>query len=609
MTDAMSFYKEKYADYSLQLKEIKRNQLTLVIARLVVFVLMIFVPLAFAGRGLFPALLVFMVLLAGFLLLVKKSARLESRRRYITSLLDINMNEIQALRGNFGSFDDGGEFIDPDHQYSLDLDIFGPGSVFQYINRCCTLGGKEQLSKMLLIPGNGPDIILKKQKTFRELSSRIDWCQKYMATGMMFKEQPADRLHLQNYVNSPSQFTKNSLLLIASRVLPAITLLILALVVAGVLPFFAFALLFLLQLGITGALLKRINEIHGMVTSRLETLKKYGKLLYIIQQANFESPLLKSLLRHLVTERTYPSGHIKKLAGIVSAFDNRLNMIAALLLNGLFLWDLNCVLFLERWNRKHRKQLPVWLDSVARMDAFISFAVFSFNNPGYIFPRPLKEGPVINADSLGHPLIAGEERVCNDFSIDDNGRFIIITGANMAGKSTFLRTAGVAMILAMAGAPVCAQSFRFRVMEVYSSMRTSDSLTKHESYFYAELKRLKHLIEKVAHDKPVFVILDEILKGTNSSDKQKGSMAIMERMIAMKATGIIATHDLSLTSLEKKYPEQVTNKCFEIGIEGDRIFFDYQLRDGVTRKMNALLLMRQMGLLSEQSLEKLKSGD
>jgi DNA mismatch repair ATPase MutS len=209
---------------------------------------------------------------------------------------------------------------------------------------------------------------------------------------------------------------------------------------------------------------------------------------------------------------------------------------------------------------------------------------------------------VIFARDAGHPLIPAEERVCNDFSIDGQGRFMIITGANMAGKSTFLRTAGLAMVLAMAGAPVCASEFRFRPMDVFSGMRTSDSLARHESYFYAELRRLKQLVDTIAGGNPVFVILDEILKGTNSADKQKGSMAIMEQLLGMGATGIIATHDLALTSLGQKYPGRISNKCFEIEIETDRIHFDYQLRDGVTRKMNALLLMRQMGLFSDQKL-------
>lgn len=610
MTDALTFYTEKYTGYSARLKEIRRRQRAMVIGRLVMFGLTVLVPFAFAGLGLFPALVAFLLFLSGFLLLVKISVRLDRKGRYMASLIDINTRELEALRGNFSSLDDGSEFSDADHRYATDLDIFGPGSLFQYINRCCTGSGKEKLASMLLDPEKDDAATVERQQAFRELSENTGLCQHYIATGNQFREQSPDRIIVQNWAALPGRFPANRLLVFVSRALPLLTLASLASVIAGIVPFSLFVALFITQLVITGMLLKRINEVHAMVGRRLEILKKYGGLLEIIEQAEFRAPLLLNIRKRLETGGIYPSGKIKRLAGISSAFDNRLNVIAALFLNGLLLWDLNCVLLLERWKRKHQGLLPAWFEAVAWVDAAISFAVYAFNNPGFVFPEPVSgDGPVIYARDAGHPLISAQERVCNDFAIDREGRFMIITGANMAGKSTFLRTAGVAMVLAMAGAPVCASEFRFRHMEVYSSMRTSDSLTKHESYFYAELRRLKHLVDTIAGGRPVFVILDEILKGTNSTDKQKGSMAVMEQLLGMGATGIIATHDLSLTSLEQMYPGRISNKCFEIEIEGDRIRFDYVLRNGVTRKMNALLLMRQMGLISEHKLRQLTEGE
>ncbi len=593
----LSFYKNKYTEYSELLSRLKHKQKMFVFARLLIFGLMVFLPLAIIKESPLIAAVIFIFLLTLFLYLVKKFSSLDSYIKYVSCLLDVNLHEIEASRGNFGSFDDGSDFTDPDHRYSFDLDLFGKDSLFQYINRCCTLYGKEKLAGLLLSTDTKVHHICKKQKAFRELSSNPGFCQHFIATGNMHKEVKTDKAYLLEFVNSSSRFTRNFLLVILSRFLPVLTLVTLVVVIAGLLPFYVFIVMFLLQLGISGALLKRVNEMHALLTNRLETLKKYGKLLQIIQTADFDAPLLKSLQRHLKTGGLPPSAHIKSLAKIAEAFDNRLNIIAGLLLNGLFLWDINCVLMIEKWKRKHRKQLPVWLDSIGRMDAFISMSVYTFNNPGFVFPRPSEEGPVLYARSLGHPLISQEERVCNDFSIDQSGKFVIVTGANMAGKSTFLRTAGTALILSMAGAPVCASVFHFRVMEVYSSMRTNDSLSRHESYFYAELKRLKHLMERIAEGKLVFVILDEILKGTNSSDKQKGSAALLEQMIKMEATGIVATHDLSLTTLEDKYPDRIQNKCFEVKIDGDKIYFDYRLRDGVTRKMNAMILMKQMGLL------------
>ena len=595
---ALGHYRKKYAEYSGLLRNIRRIQRNYVFARLTSFLLMIFVPLAFTGYSGTLAAVSFFLLLVIFLILVKKSVALDKRASYLGRLLEINLNEIEALRGNLTSFEEGNEFVDPDHPYSFDMDIFGSGSLFQFINRCCTWHGKEKLAAMMLTPETSIKEIYRRQETCGELAGSIDLCQEYIATGSMFRDQQTDRTYLLSYIDSPSRFSKNRWLIVLSKVLPVMTIVILVLAFSGVLPFSLFLFMFLLQLGITGILIKNINEVHNMVGRRLEALKKYGKLLLIIENAGFVSPLLKSLKDGLESDNLKPSHHIRNLANISSALDNRLNMIASILLNGMLLWDLNCVLMLECWNRRHRRNLPLWLETIATLDAFISFGIYRYNNPGFVFPVPRKEGGVIQAKNLGHPLIPAKARVPNDFEIDHRGRFIIITGANMAGKSTFLRTAGVAMILAMAGAPVCADEFRFQIMELYSSMRTNDSLTKHESYFYAELKRLKHLTDRIAQGKQVLVVLDEILKGTNSDDKQKGSAALLERLIGMGATGIIATHDLSLTLMEQKFPSRIRNQCFEVEIEGEKIYFDYKLRDGVTRKMNALLLMKQMGLLT-----------
>jgi hypothetical protein len=452
----LSFYKRKYAEYSDKLRANKKSQKLYVLLRLATFILMIFAPLIFINEIPVLAGSLFIMLLSLFLFFVKRFISIEKKSRYLSCLIEINLNEIEAIRGNFSSFDDGRDYIDTDHPFSYDLDLFGPDSLYNVMNRCVTPKGKDRLAEMLLNPSLQRSVIRRRQKAFSELAEKQEFCQHFIATGKMYMEEHEDRFQLLRYVNSPSRFTRNRGVVFASGMLPLLTIGALGLAMAGFLPFYGFTVLFLFQLVLTGVLLKRINEIHSLVSRRLSSLKKYGRLLQIIQDNDFNAPMLKSVQRYLRCEGMPPSDHIKKLSNIVNAFDNRLNMIAGVLLNGLFLWDVNCVLLLERWNRKHRKNLPVWLDSVARMDAYASFAVFTFNNPGFTFPCPLKEGQVIEAVSLGHPLIPEKERVCNDLIIDNDGIFVIITGANMAGKSTFLRTAGLAFIMAMAGAPVCA---------------------------------------------------------------------------------------------------------------------------------------------------------
>ncbi len=596
----LSFYRKRHEDYSDQLKNNKKTQRIFVLLRLALFALMVFLPLVFIKDNGLVAALIFLFLLTAFLSLVKRFVILEKHGRYLSCLLDINKQEIESQSGDYSSHDDGGEFTDPDHKFSFDLDIFGADSLFQYINRCCTLPGKEKLAAMLCeTAGDAHDIYLR-QNAFQELSRKPDLCQHFLAAGRMHKYEMNDRANLLAYVNSPSRFLSRPGLVLISILFPVLTLGTLAFVIAGLVPVSIFTFLFFLQLGITGLLYKQINGIHGVVTRRLGTLKKYSELLDIIENAGFDSTLLKSVQGNLNSMGQPPSAHIKKLSKIVEAFDNRLNIIAALLLNGLFLWDINCVLMLERWNRQHRNRLSPWLDSIFLIDAYISFSVFTFNNNEFVFPQPVMEGPAVSAVSLGHPLIPRQERVCNDLSIDAKGKFIIITGANMAGKSTFLRTTGVALVLAMAGAPVCAGEFQFRITEIYTSMRTNDSLSRNESYFYAELKRLKNIFDTLKDGKQVFVILDEILKGTNSTDKQRGSVALLEKLISLSSTGIVATHDLSLADLSNRFPDCIENKCFEVEIEGDTLIFDYRLRDGVTRKMNAMILMGQMGLLLDE---------
>lgn len=593
----LSFYRDKFSEYSDKLRLARRTQRGYVFLRLASFLIMIFLPLLFAGTSISIAISVFLAMLAVFLFLVHRFGIQERKVKYFSALLGVNCEEIEALRGNLDSFDSGSRYEDPDHRYSPDLDLFGENSMFHYMNRCCTVPGMDMLADFLKEPATDAQEIKRRQKGIKELAAKLEFCQHFIATGRMYGDSSGDRINLIKYVNTPSHFTRNRSLVMVSRVLPALTAGTLLLAAAGILPFYLVLILFCVQLGITGLLFRKTAEVHDKVTRSLGTLKKYGKLLRIIHDTELDAPLLKSIQRYLRTEGTPPSGHIAKLARIVDAFDNRLNFIAFTVLNGLLLWDVNCVLMLERWNRRNRKKLAVWLGSIAKMDAFISMAIFFFNNTDFVFPQPDDSGPVLRAGSLGHPLIPAGERVCNDLTIEDSGCFVIVTGANMAGKSTFLRTAGIALVLAMAGAPVCAADFRFRITDLYTSMRTSDSLSKHESYFYAELKRLKHLIETIAGGRQVFVLLDEILKGTNTTDKQKGSVALLGRMLGLGATGIIATHDLSLTSLENEYPGRIMNRCFEVDIDGDRISFDYRLREGVTRKMNALLLMEQMGLL------------
>ncbi|HEU5146044.1 MAG TPA: DNA mismatch repair protein MutS, partial [Chryseosolibacter sp.] len=284
---------------------------------------------------------------------------------------------------------------------------------------------------------------------------------------------------------------------------------------------------------------------------------------------------------------------------LVSAFDARLNSMTNLFVNSLLLYDLQCVYRLEKWRSENAGDLMQWIDAVHQTEVLCTLGTFAFNHPNFIFPG-INTEQRLSGKSLGHPLIDESIRVVNDVHVDASQSIMIITGANMAGKSTFLRSLGINVVLALAGAPVCAKQFECPFIEIRSGMRTADSLKENQSYFYAELDRLKSIMDELRSGKPLLVLLDEILKGTNSTDKQAGSIALVKQLTAYACLALIATHDLALGDLEKAFPGKVVNYSFEPNIENDQLSFDYKLKRGIAQKMNATFLMEKMGIINRR---------
>jgi DNA mismatch repair ATPase MutS len=284
------------------------------------------------------------------------------------------------------------------------------------------------------------------------------------------------------------------------------------------------------------------------------------------------------------------------LGKTIQLFDQRLNMLLGAIFNGLFLWDLVMCIRLKKWYNQHSNKFEQWINTLSEVEALNSFACFKYNHPDYVFPQPTS-GSILQAEALGHPLIPETERVNNAFSINGSKRICVVTGANMAGKSTFLRTIGVNLVLAGNGCVVAAGKLSYKPLTFVTNMRAVDNLLKHESYFFAELSRLQMIMERLKEKGELFFILDEILKGTNSHDKTNGSLALIKQLLKFNGTGIIATHDLELEQLSIDHPKEIFNNCFEVTFEGDKLSFDYKLRDGVTQSHNASFLMRKMGLI------------
>ncbi len=553
-----------------------------------------------------------------FLGFVKYSLQLKSKLSWQKEYELVNKRELEALGRNISVFRNGEEFIDPDHPYSFDLDIFGEKSVFQFLNRTCSSFGYHHLARHLQFPEENEKKILGLQEAIKELTGLLTWRQHFIVTGNLIRHDfrstenqdiPSDdmaghgreslmRHMLTDWLEKTNEFLMHPFYRIFLIAGPASALILLGLNITGVLPFIIPALFALIQLFFVGFFLKKTNAVHQLISQKSKLLDKYSKLLEMVENQTFKSDHLKGLQNTLEKDKIRASQNLRKLKSIVKSFDNRLNMIFAILANALFLWDLQCIVRLERWKQSYRKDVPVWFETIGRFDALTSLANYAFNHPGFCYPEILPENDFqLTAKQAGHLLIPEKERVNNDFSLKGRGAVGIITGANMAGKSTFLRTIGLNITLGMCGVPVCAEKFAFSIVRIYTSIRVTDSVQKHESYFFAELKRLKQIISELDNETRLFVIIDEMLRGTNSKDKHTGSEAFIKKMIRLNTNGLVATHDISLGSMKDDFPGSISNYRFEVDIEGDKLSFDFILKPGISKNMNATILMNQMGII------------
>ena len=530
----------------------------------------------------------------GFIFLVSKHSNLDRRRSKLTALIRINETEINVLNGNLESLATGRKFVDHSHHYSYDIDLFGKGSFFQYLNRTVIESGKKVLGNMLA--SNDTVKIVDKQEAIKELSEKPSWRQNFSATGSLVHVDIKSS-QILTWLTNQETFVPKSM-----RLLPllfsVVSLVLFVLNYLYMLPLSVTTLWFFVGVGVTGVYIKKINEFYQNASNAKETFKQYHQLLDLIESEEFTSKLLKAKQEEIKKQGKKASEIFLQFSKMLDAFDQRNNMLVGIVANAFALRDLQLCYKIEAWIDTNQDQVAHWFDVIAFFDAQNSLGNFVFNHPDHCFPEIVSSKFVIDAQQLGHPLISKEKRVDNDFSIQGTN-FFIITGANMAGKSTFLRTVSLSIIMANIGLPVCAKSFDYSPIKLITSMRTSDSLTDDESYFFSELKRLKMIIESVQlTEKPgdYFIILDEILKGTNSTDKAIGSRKFVERLVKLGAMGIIATHDLSLCEISKDLSE-VKNYYFDAEIIDNELHFDYTFKEGICKNMNASFLLKKMEII------------
>lgn len=593
MSKPLEFYTKQKENLEVESSQLKKKLINLGIFRLLFFLGTCF--LMYLTFGNYTQVIIIAVLgFSVFTFLVLKYINLKREKEILTSKININTTEIKVLNRDFHHLKTGEEFIDTTHFFSNDIDLFGKGSFFQYINRTATNDGKTRLANTLT--ANKTNAILEKQNTLKELSEKVIWRQHFSAL--------ASLVSVKNTSNSIISWIKNYTS-VFSKHLPkiqigfsVISIALIVLISFGFIPFTLLIIWFFVGLFITGIFIKRTQDLYSETDKISDTFKQYHQLLNEIEKADFSSKVLKEKQAIIKTEDKKASTIFKEFSRILDAFDQRNNIIISVLGNGLFLSEIYNACSIEKWIFNYKHTVEKWFEVVAFFDAQNSLANFNFNHPNFVFPEISSEKEIIKATNLGHPLLKTEKRIDNNFIIDEE-QFFIITGANMAGKSTFLRTISLSIVMANCGLPVCAESFKYKPIKLITSMRTTDSLSEDESYFYSELKRLKFIVDEIDlsnKGEKYFIILDEILKGTNSKDKAIGSKKFVEKLSKSKSTGIIATHDVSLCELENEF-SSIKNYYFDAEIINNELLFDYTLKNGICKNMNASFLLKKMEIV------------
>lgn len=589
-----TIYQEKAALFHQKFDDLKQKLGWLSLVRLMSFLLFVYLIYRSSQTGSGFTIIAALLLFAAFLLLVRWYGCVQQEKQFYLALAQWNEREDAFLQTNSSGYDTGREYENPHHPYSYDLDLFSEGGLFAYLNRCSTSFGKEALAGDLLDPDTG--VIEKKQEAIKELAGKIDFRQQLYAHGSLHEIKKKEQERLTQWIDADTQMIPASWYY-GLMIFPLATMgsLVYYIATENETAFSVFSKLFVVNLIIAFSFSRKITAQLSVSTSVTKILQNYSNQLKLIEKENFQSGLLQQYQEQLGRNGLTASTLIGQLASLFNYLETVVNLVVSLLLNGLFLFHVHILYRLGIWKKQHAHHIKGWLQLIGKWEALSSFGNLSYNNPAFCTPR-LCDTTALDASGLGHILVKPDKRVCNDVSFNDQ-KFVILTGSNMSGKSTFLRTLGANLVLARAGSAVCATRFEFYPFEVFVSMRITDSLQDSESLFYAELKRLQSIIKSLESGRRHFVILDEILRGTNSNDKRNGTIGLIRKMAGFDTFGIIATHDIVVADLIKEYPGFIANKAFESAIINDELLFDYQLKDGVCNTLSASYLMKKLEII------------
>ncbi|MBO9201750.1 MULTISPECIES: MutS-related protein [Niastella] len=593
MASTLAFYEEKVQHYTNALERLKPSVTAVAALRMACF--------AGFAWGVYKwisvhnsAWMIATVLLAiGFAVLVRIAWRLNDRKALLEKLVFINTNELNVLQNKPNQFGDGNSFLSYG-SIAGDLDVFGPGSLYLLLNRTTTWHGTQLLARQLADPLLDAAAITSQQQAVQTLSTQRELGQLLTAHGLLNEEKEGNLNDIGSWLQQPHIIYGNRFI----KVLRFLTPLYSTVFLIGWLYTGNYAFLIpivFINWSIIGTYAKRIQQQHTLLGKKEAILNQYATILSHFAKVETGSSVL---LKKEKTQAVEAHQSVKKLSRLSAMFDQRLNLFVNIVLNSFFMYDIQCLWALEDWKHQHKDGFNEWIHSVGMIECLNSLATFAFNNPDYKYATINTETLALSATQLAHPLIPAEGRVANDCSFGVQEKLVLVTGSNMSGKTTFLRTLGINLILAQCGAPVCAASFAFTPMVIRGSIRVSDSLQEHTSYFMAELKRLQQIIHFLQQQTvPVLILIDEILRGTNSEDKTHGSEQFIKKLVRYRCLTLFATHDLALSRLEDELPGQVSNYCFESTIRNGELLFDYTLQRGVAKNKNASFLMEKMEII------------
>lgn len=600
-----AFYSSRIETLSAEIRRLKQRDRLFLVSELVSFLSALAAFVAYVSLGLhMPFLLASVVLLAVYIGVRRLDVANDRKTDRLLRLRLVYTKERRYMSGDFSCFDDGMRYSDPQHAFTYDMDVYGRDSLFNRIDRTVTAGGSDTLASWLggILPDEAS--VTRRRDAVDELSRMENLRSGFLADGMKtggkgkvmsekidteaVKKAFADVAGMDMARKSRQRWT---LLVAWTAMIAFFTLIVLSLTgaVSAVVAINWGLLQTLVVIGLNAKSIRKINGAAGKLHSSLQT---YMTLIRHIAAADFKSGELKALQSELTNGSDGAIVSFKRISDILKSLDRRGNFIGLILFNMFALSDYFLVRKFIRWQMLYMESIDEWIECVSRFDALVSMAVFRYNEPEAVEAVVVEaDGVVYDAKKLYHPFL-GDKAVTNDFSVAD-GDYYIITGANMAGKSTFLRSVGINYILAMNGLPVFAASLRVSAFNMFSSMRTTDDLTRGISYFNAELLRLRCLMDSCKKARHTLIILDEILRGTNSLDKLNGSRLFLQSISRLPVTGIIATHDLELSKMEGDGSGRFHNLCFEIEL-AENVTYTYKISQGVARNQNATFLLKRM---------------